>query len=121
MAPTRRNPNRRCPACWPSDKKVAQARYRIREMTARNRRRVLTHKVVADLNDYLRGWRQYYRFGNSTVHFSMLDHYVDESMALLLSKRHGRRGRGHGLERLAGTIDFGRTVHTPGERRRQSG
>lgn len=52
-----------------------------------------------------------------------LDRYVDERMALLLSKRHGRRGRGHGLkliigsgnrlglERLAGTIVFKRTAH----------
>jgi RNA-directed DNA polymerase len=48
---------------------------------------------------------------------------ADIEMALMLSKRHGRRGRGHGLkliissgnrlgiERLTGTIDFGRTVH----------
>jgi len=44
-------------------------------------------------------------------------------MALLLSKRHARRGRGHGLklligsgnrlglERLVGTIEYGRAVH----------
>jgi RNA-directed DNA polymerase len=123
MVPSRRNPQRRYLACWPSDKKMAQARFRIRELTGRNRRHVPTHKVVADLNDYLRGWRQYYRFGNSTRRFAALDDYVEERMALMLSKRHGRRGRGHGLkliissgnrlgiERLAGTIDYGRTVH----------
>jgi len=123
MVPSRRNPQRRYLACWPSDKKMAQARFRIRELTGRHRRHVPTHKVVADLNDYLRGWRQYYRFGNSTRRFAALDDYVEERMALMLSKRHGRRGRGHGLkliissgnrlgiERLAGTIDFGRTAH----------
>jgi RNA-directed DNA polymerase len=123
MVPTRRNPHRRYPACWPSEKKMSQARSRIKELTGRNRRHVPTHKVVADLNGYLRGWRQYYRFGNSTRCFAAIDAYVVERMALLLSKRHGRRGRGHGLkliigsgnrlgiERLAGTIDFGRTVH----------
>ena len=133
MVPARRNPRRRYLACWPSDKKMAQARSRIRELTGRNRRHVLTHKVVADLNDYLRGWRQYYCFGNSTRRFAALDAYVVERMALLLSKRHGRRGRGHGLkliigsgnrlglERLAGTIDFGWTVHVAGEGRRQAG
>jgi len=133
MVPARKNPRRRYLACWPSDKKMAQARSRIREMTGRNRRHVLTHKVVADLNDYLRGWRQYYRFGNSTRRFAVLDAYVVERMALLLSKRHGRRGRGHGLkliigsgnrlgiERLAGTIDFGRPVHAAGEGRREAG
>ncbi len=133
MVSARRNPRRRYLACWPSDKKMAQARSRVRELTGRDRRHVLTHKVVADLNDYLRGWRQYYRFGNSTRRFAVLDAYVVERMALLLSKRHGRRGRGHGLkliigsgnrlglERLAGTIEFGRTVHAPGEGRRQAG
>lgn len=133
MVPTRRNPNRRYPACWPSDKKMAQARSRIQELTGRNRRHVPTHKVVADLNDYLRGWRQYYRFGNSTRRFALLDAYVVERMALLLSKRHGRRGRGHGLkliigsgnrlgiERLAGTIEFGRTCMPPGQGRREAG
>jgi hypothetical protein len=133
MVPARRNPRRRYLACWPSDKKMTHARSRVRELTGRNRRHVPTHKVVADLNDYLRGWRQYYRFGNSTRRFVALDAYVVERMALLLSKRHGRRGRGHGLkliigsgnrlglERLAGTIDFGRDVHAAGEGRRQAG
>ncbi|MGH9044293.1 MAG: hypothetical protein ACRDVP_05570 [Acidimicrobiales bacterium] len=73
------------------------------------------------------------RFGNSTRRFAALDEYVVERMALLLSKRHGRRGRGHGLkliigsgnrlglERLTGTIDFGRPAHAPGEGRREAG
>ena len=133
MVPTRRDPHRRYLACWPSDKKMAQARSRIKELTGRNRRHVPTHKMVADLNDYLRGWRQYYRFGNSTRRFALLDTYVVERMALLLSKRHGRRGRGHGLkliigsgnnlglERLVGTVNFGRTVHAAGEGRREAG
>jgi RNA-directed DNA polymerase len=130
MVPARRRRHYRYPACWPSDRKIAQARSRIRELTGRDRRHIPTHKVVADLNDYLRGWRGYYRFGNSTRRFVALDAYVVERMALLLSKRHGRRGRGHGLklmigsgnrlglERLAGTIGYGRTVHAAGEGRR---
>jgi RNA-directed DNA polymerase len=133
MVPTRRDPRRRYLACWPSDKKMAQARSRIKELTGRNRRHVPTHKMVADLNDYLRGWRQYYRFGNSTRRFALLDTYVVERMALLLSKRHGRRGRGHGLkliigsgnnlglERLVGTVNFGRTAHAASEGRREAG
>jgi Group II intron, maturase-specific domain len=69
------------------------------------------------------GWRQYYRYGNSSRYFAKLDRYVKERMALLLSKRHGRRGRGYGLkliigsgnnlglERLTGTIEFNRIAH----------
>lgn len=101
---------------------MARARSRIRELTGRNRRHVSTHYVVADLNRFLRGWRQFYRWGNSTKRFHILDEYVKERMALLISKRHGHRGRGHGmklfilsgnnlgLERLTGTIRYGTPV-----------
>ncbi|MDQ2728807.1 MAG: reverse transcriptase domain-containing protein [Actinomycetota bacterium] len=133
MVPSRKNPARRYPACWPSDKKMIQARSRIKELTGRNRRHVPTRTLVEDLNGFLRGWRQYYRFGNSTNCFAKIDRYVVDRMALLLSKRHGRRGRGYGLkliicsgdrlgiQRLAGTVDYGRTVHADGERRRKAG
>ncbi len=133
MVPARRNPRRRYLACWPSDKKMVQARSRIRELTGRNRCHVPTHLLVEDLNQFLRGWRQYYRFGNSTRYFAKLDRYVFECMALLLSRRHGRRGRGHGMmliiksgnrlgiDQMTGTIAYGRTAHAAGEGRRKAG
>ena len=98
-------------------------RSRIRELTGRNRRHLPPRLLVEDLNWFLRGWRQYYRYGNSSRSFAKLDRYVTERMALLLSKRHGRRGRGYGmkliinsgnrvgLESLVGNVAYGRTVH----------
>jgi len=100
MVPSRRRPSFRYPACWPSAKAMRRARSRIRELTGRNRRQVPPHKVVGDLNHFLRGWREYYRYGNSTRCFAKLDRYTVERMALLLSKRHGRTGRGLGMERF---------------------
>jgi ribosome modulation factor len=94
---------------------MARARSHIRGLTGRNRRHVPTH-LVRDLNQFLRGWRQYYCVGNSTRRFAKIDRYVVDRMALLLSKRHGRRGRGYGLrciilsgnrlglERLVGSV-----------------
>ncbi len=129
MVPSRRRPSFRFPACWPSAKAVLRARSRIRELTGRNRRHVPTHTVVGDLNCFLGGWREYYRYGNSTRCFAKLDRYVVERMALLLSKRHGRRGRGYGMKqlimsgnrfglvRLVGSIRFER-AKTVGEGRR---
>lgn len=123
MVPSRRYPKFRYPACWPSDKAMSRARSTIKELTGRNRRHIRTGIVVAELNRFLRGWRQYYRYGNSSRHFAKLDRYVKERMALLLSKRHGRRGRGYGLkllissgnnlglERLVGTVEFKHTAH----------
>lgn len=123
MVPSRRYPKLRYPACWPSAKAMTRARSRIREMTGRNRCHTPTRLLVEDLNQFLRGWRQYFRYGNSARSFAKLDRYVTERMALLLSKRHGRSGRGNGLkhiiasgnrlglERLAGNVAYGRTVH----------
>ena len=98
MVASRRRPGVRYPACWPSDAAMVRARSRIRELTGRNRRHVPTGLLVAEINQFLRGWRQYYQWGNSTRRFAALDAYVKERMALLLSKRHGRRGRGYGLK-----------------------
>jgi RNA-directed DNA polymerase len=123
MVPSRKYPKFRYPACWPSAKATTRARSRIRELTGRSRRHLSPRLLVEELNWFLRGWRQYYRYGNSARSFAKLDRYVTERMALLLSKRHGRRGRGYGwkliinsgnrigLESLAGNVVYGRTVH----------
>lgn len=123
MVPSRHNPTFRYPACWPSDRAMRRARSRVREMTGRNRRHVPTHLLVEDLNRFLRGWRQYFRYGNSARSFAKLDQHVTERMALLLSKRHGRHGRGNGmkhiimsgnrlgLEALSGNVRYGRLAH----------
>ena len=42
---------------------------------------VPTHTVVGDLNRFLGGWREYYRYGNSTRCFAKLDRYTVERMA----------------------------------------
>jgi len=118
MVPTRKRPDRRHLARWPTDKAMARARSRIREMTGRNRCHVPTEELVGEINQFLRGWGQYYRVGQSTRRFHAIDEYVVERMALLLSKRHGRAGRGHGLKhvvlsgnrlglvRLSGTVSY---------------
>jgi len=50
-------------------------------------------EVVARINPLLRGWMNYFRFGNSSKQFSHLDMYVHERMALWWSKKHQKRGR----------------------------
>jgi RNA-directed DNA polymerase len=123
MMSSRRYPAHRYPACWPSKKAMGRACSRIRELTGRNRCHTPTHLVVADVNYFLRGWQGYFRFGNSSRWFAKLDRYVIERMALLISKRHGRRGRGHGMKhvimsgnrlglvKLSGTVQYGRIAH----------
>jgi MFS family permease len=62
LVASRRRLSVRYPACWPSDKAMARARSRIRELTGRRRWHIPIHKLVADLNQFLRGWRQYHRW-----------------------------------------------------------
>jgi RNA-directed DNA polymerase len=100
MVPSRRRPRIRYVACWPSAKAVLRCRSRLRELTGRNRCNVPTGVVVGDLNRFLQGWREYYRYGNSTRCFAKMDRFTVQRMALLLSKRHGRRGRGHGMKHI---------------------
>ncbi|GAA5117524.1 hypothetical protein GCM10025762_33100 [Haloechinothrix salitolerans] len=95
MVQSRRYPSHLYPACWPSDKAMDCSRSRIRDMTGRSRRHIPTRLLVFEINQFLRGWRQYFRYGSSARCFAKLDRYVEERMALLLSKRHGKRGRGY--------------------------
>jgi RNA-directed DNA polymerase len=45
-------------------------------------------EVVADLNEYLRGFAGYFRYGNSARSFGLLDEPAVERLALFLAKRH---------------------------------
>lgn len=119
MVPTKKRPDRHHLARWPTDKAMLRERSHIREMTRRSRCHIPTEALVGEINQFLRGWGQYYRLGQSTRRFKALDEYVVERMALLLSKRHDRAGRGHGLKhivlsgnrlglvRLSGTVVYG--------------
>ena len=49
---------------------------------------------MAELNRLLGGWGAYFRVGNSGRKFQQVDDYVRERLALFLSKKTGRSGRG---------------------------
>jgi len=100
MVPSRRNPAFRYPACWPSDRAMLRPRSRVRELTGRNRRHVPTHLLVDDLNRFLRGWRQYFRYGNSarSGRGNGMKHIIMSGNRL-------------GLEALSGNVRYGRLAH----------
>jgi group II intron reverse transcriptase/maturase len=79
---------------WPGQKSMNRLRSKIREVL--DRRSTLTwdlDEVVKALNSILRGWMNYFRYGNSTKKFSHVDNYVRERLSLWCSKKHGRSGR----------------------------
>ena len=109
-------PGRRFLWIWPGRRAMERVRERIKAITA-PRPRLLEplQKLIAELNPVLRGWGAYFRVGNSSPQFALINRYVHERLALFLSKkarRSGRNWRGRyawayfqrlGIYRLSGT------------------
>jgi RNA-directed DNA polymerase len=104
---------------WPSVRSMKRARARIKAMTARSQVGQQLAVVIARLNQFLRGWGNYFRTGNATNKFITLDRYVAWRLKRLLIKKRGRNLRAgkantwsrtwfhdQGLHKLMGTIRY---------------
>jgi RNA-directed DNA polymerase len=101
---------------WPSRRAMASIRGKIRDRTDRRYARLPLEWAVENLNHVLRGWGNYFRYGNSSQKFSTIDAYARERLAILASAKHGLQGRNWvsrfnyewstqlGLYRLTGTV-----------------
>ncbi|MGA2321446.1 MAG: group II intron reverse transcriptase/maturase [Solirubrobacteraceae bacterium] len=106
-------------ARWPSREAMQRARDRIREITAQRRLLLGVGVIVQDLNNFLRGWANYFRYGNSRLHFTRITTYALRRLALFVAKRHKRRS-GYGMTVVAfvssnrmGLVSLDRLVVTP--------
>jgi group II intron reverse transcriptase/maturase len=106
-------------ARWPSEKAMRRVRSRVRDLTPRRRLRVPIEVIVEDLNQVLRGWAGYFRYGNSTRHFQKVQNHALERLALQVAKRH-HRSRNFGWSVVAfkspnrlGLIDLSGIVVAP--------
>ena len=68
-------------------------RARVHGITARKRLSNPLEEVVKYLNKVIRGWRNYFRIGNSTKKLQDLDRYVRHRLRQWLQSRQGARGR----------------------------
>jgi len=59
-------------ARWPSRHAMQHARERIRQLTLRERSGLPVEDVVQDINKFLRGWANYFRYGNSSPSFDAI-------------------------------------------------
>ena len=80
-------------ARWPSRKAMQHARDRIREITGRRRLLLPVAQIVQELNQFLRGWAGYFRYGNSTRQLAMIRLYAVDRLARFIAKRHKRSWR----------------------------
>jgi hypothetical protein len=55
--------------------------------------------VVQDLNQFLRGWGGYFRYGNSARVFDAISQYALERFAAFVGKRH-KRSRRWGMRKV---------------------
>jgi len=106
-------------ARWPTKKAMQHARDRVRELTQRGRLLLPVEAVVDDVNQFLRGWAAYFRYGNSADHFDKISRYARMRMAIFLAKRY-RRSRAFGWWVVAfaspdqlGLVDLIGTVAPP--------
>ena len=103
---------------WPSDRAMASIRAKVRERTARHYCGQSLEQVVNHLNPVLRGWGEYFRYGNSSGKFSAIDSHVHQRLAKLASVKVGRSGTNWatrytyqwlstlGVHRLSGTVRY---------------
>lgn len=81
------------PYMWPGQKAMKSVRARVRQITARKRLSNPLEEVVKYLNRVIRGWRNYFRIGNSTKKLQALDRFVRSRLRTLILGRLGTRGR----------------------------
>jgi RNA-directed DNA polymerase len=104
---------------WPSARSMKRARQRVKALTSRKRVGVDLPVVIGELNQFLRGWGNYFRTGNAAVKFRQLDRHVTWRLFRLLVKKRGRNLRAgqaakwteawfhdQGLHQLMGTIRY---------------
>jgi RNA-directed DNA polymerase len=75
----------------PSKKSLKKAREVIHEKAGPKRCFMPTPDLVKDLNLYLKGWGQYYRFGYPRQAFRTLNYYIGDRLKTHLNRRSQRK------------------------------
>lgn len=79
---------------FPKKEAVKKLKREIKEKTSmRNTLKLSVDEIIKVINPTLRGWMNYFKFGNSTKVFHSVDSYVHERLALWLAKKHRKSGR----------------------------
>jgi RNA-directed DNA polymerase len=104
---------------WPSARSMKRARVRVKALTGRSQVGMELRVVIGALNQFLRGWGNYFRTGNASHKFRQLDRHVAWRLKRLLIKKRGRNLRAgqagrwteawfhdQGLHKLVGTIRY---------------
>jgi RNA-directed DNA polymerase len=122
MCRSKNRSNRYYLMSWPSNRAMASIKAKVRQMTDLRYVGLSLETVVDRLNPVLRGWCGYFRHGNSSKKFQVINSYVHERMAILASNKYGIHGRNWatrftygwcmslGIYRLSGIVRY-RSAH----------
>ncbi len=80
------------PYMWPAQKSMKAVRMKIHGITTRKRLSNPRLEVIKYLNRVIRGWRNYFRIGNSSQKLQQLDWYVMQRLRQWERSRKGSRG-----------------------------
>jgi len=79
------------PYMWPSQKAMKAVREKIRQITTRKRLSNPLAEVIKYLNRVIRGWRNYFRIGNSSRQLQGLDYYIEHRIRRWVNANKGKR------------------------------
>ena len=78
---------------WPRRKAMDALREKIRTKIGR-RYHLSLQEMIREINPILRGWRNYFRVGNSERHFYRLDRFVMNRLRIFVKRKHNDPCRG---------------------------
>jgi group II intron reverse transcriptase/maturase len=73
---------------------------RVKELTARRRAPVPMPRLIAEVNEVLRGWSGYFHYGHCTKVFGRVRWFTEERIRTQLRERHKVRTRWRGWQRF---------------------
>ncbi len=93
----RRNPRtgKRFPLIRPSKKALRRIKAEIKNLNCRRTLSLPQEVIVQKLNEVVRGWIGYFRYGNCSRELSALKWFLDERLRTYLRRKHRKRSRGY--------------------------
>jgi group II intron reverse transcriptase/maturase len=98
---------KRTPLIKPSKEALNHIRREIKEQTGRNMHKVATERVISRINTVVRGWTNYFYYGNNSRDFNKLKEYLNMRIRTYMRRKHrvGEKGyRKYAYSYLYGTL-----------------
>ena len=79
---------------YPSRKAMSSVKKKIREVVRTAQHWSLPNLIKERVNPLLTGWGNYFKTGNSRLHFKSITNYATYTLTIMLRKKHKKRGKG---------------------------